>query len=246
MKAMIFAAGLGTRLKPITDTIPKALLQVGGITLLEHIITKLIMHGFDEIIVNVHHHSRKIIEFLKSKNNFNIHIEISDESDELLDTGGGLKKASWFFNDSKPFLVHNVDIISDLDLENFYCSHLQSNALATLAVRNRPPQRYFLFDSAMNVCGWENLNTNEKIISRNSTHPLHSLAFSGIHVISPQIFELMQESGKFSIVNVYLRLSTYHNIKGYLHDTGYWIDLGKPQFIREAEDILKRNNSIND
>lgn len=246
MKAMIFAAGLGTRLKPITDNIPKALVQVGGVALLEHVIIKLIMQGFDEIIINVHHHAQKIIEFLKSKNNFNVRIEISDESELLLDTGGGLKKASWFFNDGKPFLVHNVDIISDLDLENFYCSHIQSNALATIAVRNRPPQRYFLFDNDMNVCGWENLSTNEKIISRNSTEPMCSLAFSGIHVISPQIFELMQETGKFSIVNVYLRLSTYHNIKGYCHDTGYWIDLGKPQSIAEAEEILKRNNSIHE
>ncbi|MFH0865414.1 MAG: nucleotidyltransferase family protein [Bacteroidota bacterium] len=246
MKAMIFAAGLGTRLKPITDSIPKALVQVGGITLLEHVIAKLVMHGFDDIIINVHHHAQKITEFLRSKNNFNIHIEISDESDMLLDTGGGLKKASWFFNDGRPFLVHNVDIISDIDFENFYCSHVQSNALATIAVRNRPPQRYFLFDSGMNICGWENLNTNEKIISRSSTSPMLSLAFSGIHVISPQIFELLQETGKFSIVDVYLRLSTYHDIKGYLHDTGYWIDAGKPQSIHEAENILKRNNSINE
>jgi N-acetyl-alpha-D-muramate 1-phosphate uridylyltransferase len=246
MKAMIFAAGLGTRLKPITDNIPKALVEVRGITLLEHVVTKLITYGFDEIIINVHHHAQKVIDFVRLKNNFNIRIEFSDESDCLLDTGGGLKKASWFFNDNKPFLVHNVDVISDLDLENFYCSHVQSNALATLAVRNRPPQRYFLFDSDLNVCGWENLKTSEKIISRNSTPPMHALAFSGIHVISPQIFELMQETGKFSIVNVYLRLSTYHQIKGYLHDSGYWMDLGKPESIPQAEQILKCNHSTDD
>jgi N-acetyl-alpha-D-muramate 1-phosphate uridylyltransferase len=246
MKAMIFAAGLGTRLKPITDTIPKALVPVCGIPLLEHVITKLVMHGFDEIIINVHHHAQKIIDFLKLKNNFNIRIEISDESDLLLDTGGGLKKASWFFDDGQPFLVHNVDIMSGLDLENFFESHMHSNALATLAVRHRPPQRYFLFDSNMNMCGWENRNTDEKIISRYSPTPMDSLAFSGIHVISPQIFELIHETGKFSIVNVYLRLSTYHTIKAYLHDAGFWIDLGKQQSINEAEDYLKRNDSINE
>jgi N-acetyl-alpha-D-muramate 1-phosphate uridylyltransferase len=246
MKAMIFAAGLGTRLKPITDTIPKALVQVGGITLLEHIITRIVMHGFDEIIVNVHHHAQKIVDFLKSKNNFNSRIEISDERDMLLDTGGGLKKASWFFNDGKPFLVHNVDVISDIDLKNLYYSHMQSSALATIAVRNRLTQRYFLFDSNMNMCGWENRNTHEIINSRNSIDPPLPLAFSGIHVISPRIFELLHETGNFSMVDAYLNLSTYHNIKGYRHDSGYWIDLGKPQSIPETEKIVKLNNSINE
>lgn len=239
MKALIFAAGLGTRLKPITDSLPKALLQIGGIPLLEHIIAKLLINGFNEIVINVHHHAHMIRNFLKEKNNFNIRIDISDESDMLLDTGGGLRKVSWFFSDNKPFLVHNVDVISDIDLGNLYCSHTQSNALATIAVRNRATQRYFLFDGNMNLCGWENRTRNERIISRTSSSELNPLAFSGIHVISPGIFEFMEENKKYSMTDVYLKLSTYHCIKGYPHNNGYWMDLGKPQNIDAAEDLLK-------
>lgn len=246
MKAMIFAAGLGTRLKPLTDNIPKALVQLEGIPLLEHVITKLITIGINEVIINVHHHAEKIIDFLKSKNNFNIRIEISNEIDLLLDTGGGLKKAAWFFNDGHPFLVHNVDVISDIDLENLYISHIQSNALATIAVRNRPTNRYFLFDSNLNLGGWENRASGEKRITKKSSEKMTPLAFSGIQIISPRIFDLMTEDGKFSITNTYLSLSTYNIIKGYRHDTGSWIDMGKPQSIAEAEILLKRQKNIHD
>jgi len=235
MKAMIFAAGLGTRLKPLTDFKPKALVEVNGITLLEHAIMKLQHFGINEIIINVHHFSNQIIDFLKRKNNFGIHIEISDESDQLLDTGGGLKKASWFFKDNNPLLVYNVDVISDIDLDCMLRSHVQSGALATLAVRQRETSRYFLFNDDMNLCGWKNKKTNEQIISRNSSGNLIPLAFSGIHVVSPQLFKLMNENGKFSITEVYTRLSTYHDIKGFQHDTDFWIDLGKPESIEEAE-----------
>ena len=246
MKAMIFAAGLGTRLKPITDNIPKALVTVNGIPLLEHVIIKLAFSGFNEIIVNTHHFHEKIINFLQEKKYFGIQIKISDESDKLLDTGGGLKKASWFFSDNKPFLVYNVDVISDIDLNNLYYSHICSNAIATIAVRERQTQRYFLFNENMNLCGWKNLKTNEQIISRNSSENLIPLAFSGIHVINPRIFELIHEEGKFSMTDIYLRLSTYHEIIGYQHNSGFWFDLGKPENISEAENILKRNDSFNE
>ena len=144
MKAMIFAAGLGTRLKPLTNDKPKALVTVNGTTLLELTINKLIQHGFNEIIINIHYFGNQIIDFLKSKNNFNISITISDESELLLDTGGGLKKTAYFFNDNKPFLVHNVDIVSEINLTELYAQHLQSDAIATLAVKNRKSSRYFI------------------------------------------------------------------------------------------------------
>ena len=157
MKAMIFAAGLGTRLKPLTDTMPKALVPIAGKPLLEHIITKLIAAGFDEIIVNVHHFADQIVDFLKSKNNFGIRIEISDETDLLLETGGGIKHASAFFDDGKPFLVHNVDILSNLDLSDFYQTSLKNNGLATLLVSERNSSRYFLFDDNAKLCFKQNL-----------------------------------------------------------------------------------------
>jgi NDP-sugar pyrophosphorylase family protein len=243
MKAMIFAAGLGTRLKPITDFKPKALVEVNGITLLEHTINRILLNGFNEIIINVHHFSDQIISFLKQRNNFGIRMEISDESGQLLDTGGGLKKAGWFFNDNEPFLVHNVDVISDIDLECMYQSHVQSNALATLAVRQRETSRYFLFNDEFKLCGWKNKKTGETKISSVNADSLISLAFSGIQVLDQSIFELITETGKFSMIDVYLRLSTYHKIIGFRHDNDYWIDLGKPDSLKEAENILNRDSS---
>ncbi|MFA4851294.1 MAG: nucleotidyltransferase family protein [Bacteroidales bacterium] len=243
MKAMIFAAGLGTRLKPITDNKPKALVEVNGKPLLEHVISRLQKYGYSDIIINIHHFAEQIKDFLKHKNNFGIHIEISDESDELLDTGGGLKKALWFFNDGMPFLVHNVDVLSDVDLESFYQSHIQSNSIATLAVRQRKTSRYFLFDDMLSLCGWKNTNTGEIKISKGNSDALIPLAFSGIQVLSPEIFELINETGKFSMIDVYLRLATYNRITGFRHNTGYWYDLGKPDSIRDAEYILYKNKT---
>lgn len=157
MKAMIFAAGLGTRLKPITDTIPKALVPIGGKTLLEHTITKLAEEGFDEQIINVHHHAEKIIEFLKEKNNFGIRIEISDECEMLLDTGGGIRKAAHFFEDGAPFLVHNVDILSNAKLKDLYDAHLQDGNDVTLLVKERETSRYLYFGEDNLLKGWMNL-----------------------------------------------------------------------------------------
>lgn len=232
---MIFAAGLGTRLRPITDGIPKALAPVKGVTMLEIVIRRLKSAGFRNIIINVHHYADKVIEFLEYKKNFGINIQISDEQEMLLDTGGGLKKASWFFNDKQPFLVHNVDTLTDVDLAGFFDFHLKNNALATVLVRHRPGSRFFLFDTDNRLCGWENVNTGEKIIARNTNQSLEQIAFSCLHVIDPAIFELMGENGVFSIIDVYLRLAKDHRILGYVDDHSYWIDIGTPEKLKRAE-----------
>ena len=201
MKAMIFAAGKGTRLKPITNKMPKALVKVNGIPMLQRVILKLIHYGVDEIIINVHHFANHIIEFLKKNEHFGIRIEISHEEDELLDTGGGLKKASWFFNDNQPFILHNVDILSTIDLTKMFEYHQNNNALVTLAVRERESSRYFLFNQNNQLCGWQNVKTG-KIIKHNPTNETQRFAFSGIHIIHPDIFDYWPDSSKFSIVNI--------------------------------------------
>lgn len=235
MKAMIFAAGLGTRLRPITNDRPKALAEIHGIPLLEIIIRRLVHYGFDEIIINVHHFAEKVFDFLESKNNFGINLQISDERGELLDTGGGLKKASWFFDDKKPFLVHNVDTITNIDLLEFYNYHIKNDALATLLVRHRPGSRFFLFNEKNRLCGWENVITKEKILVDDQLERLEQIAFSCLHIIDPSIFKLMNENGCFSIIDVYLRLAKEHNIYGYLDDDSYWLDVGTPEKLQRGE-----------
>jgi NDP-sugar pyrophosphorylase family protein len=233
---MIFAAGMGTRLKPLTNTKPKALVEINKTPLLELVIKKLIKYGFDDIIINVHHFSGQIIEFLKSKNNFNISITISDESDLLLDTGGGLKKVAWFFNDNRPFLVYNVDILTDLNIKELYDYHCQqTNILATLAVKTRPTSRSLLINKVGQLCGWQNNQTGEVKISRKDEKELLPIAFSGIHVMNPSIFNHITEEGAFSITNVYLRLATHHNIMTYKKDDSIWMDMGRIKNIKEAE-----------
>jgi len=238
MKAMIFAAGLGTRLKPITNDRPKALAKIHGTPLLEIIILRLVNYGFDEIIVNVHHYADMVMEFLESKNNFGINLQISDERGELLDTGGGLKKASWFFDDNKPFLVHNVDTLTDIDLLDYYNYHVENDALATLLVRHRPGSRFFLFNENKRLYGWENVITNEKIIAIDGSVQLEQIAFSCLHVIDPSIFNLIHEGGCFSIIDVYLRLAKAHKIMGYIDDNSYWLDVGTPEKLKRGEDEI--------
>jgi mannose-1-phosphate guanylyltransferase len=240
MKAMILAAGLGTRLKPITDSKPKALLEINGIPLLEHVLLRLIRYGFDEVIINVHHFADQIISYVKSKNQYDIRIEISDERDRLLDTGGGLLNASWFFDDGKPFLIHNVDILSDLDLDMLYRAHVNYNCLATLAVRKRETSRYFLFDEDLMLRGWKNSKTGEMRLGLEGTAVLNEMAFSGIQIVAPQIFPLIREEGKFSLTDLYLRLCRQNNILGYVHNEGYWTDVGKPAELKDAEGFFKR------
>jgi len=235
MRAMIFAAGLGTRLKPLTDFKPKALVKVKNIPLLEIAINKLKTSGFNEIIINVHHFADMIIDFLKSKNNFGIRIEISDERESLLDTGGGLKKASWFFDDGKPFLVYNVDILSDIDLQKMYQFHQASNSIATLAVKNRNTQRYLLFDDENLLCGWQNIKSGEIKNARQTNLSLHQLAYSGIQIINSSIFFLMPDDKVFSIIDFYLSIAAKQRITAFNHDETYWLDLGKLESLKKAE-----------
>jgi NDP-sugar pyrophosphorylase family protein len=240
MKAFILAAGLGTRLKPITDTIPKALVEIKGKTLLELTISELVKFGFNEIIINVHHFADQIIDYLKSKNNFDVMIKISDERDLLLDTGGGLKYASWFLNDGSPFLIHNVDIISDMDLSELYKQHINSNSVATLAVQRRKSSRYFLFDEEKKLCGWKNEKTGEVKTARESKGSVIQLAFSGVHVVSPSIFSVMPDKNVFSIVDLYLSIARQKLITYFDHTGSVLIDLGKKENLIEAgKTILK-------
>jgi len=230
MKAMILAAGLGTRLRPVTHSMPKALVVVEGKTLLQHALEHLKRYGIREVIVNVHHFPDQILEFLSGNNNFGMRIAISDESDELLETGGGVKKASWIFNDIEPFIVRNVDILSDLDLSKMMRFHRYESPLATLAVRDRETSRYFLFDEKSRLSGWENRSTGERRISREGS-VLTGHAFSGIQILQPDIFPLMTETGKFSLTDLYLRLASDHIIKGFI-DTGLiWKDIGKVESL---------------
>lgn len=237
MRAMIFAAGLGTRLKPITDSIPKALVPINGKPLLQLVIEKLKSAGFDEIIVNVHHFPDLIIDFLQTNNNFGIRIEVSDERDLLLDTGGGIRKAARFFDDGKPFLVHNVDILSNVDLQALYNQHLRTNSLATLVVSQRNTFRYLLFDDNLRLNGWVNEKTGEtKPAGLKKVEYYNKLAFSGIQVLSPQVFNLMEKlENKFPIMDFYLSNASTQTISGFVPDNYKMLDVGKLDVLDEAE-----------
>jgi NDP-sugar pyrophosphorylase family protein len=235
MKAMILAAGLGSRLRPLTDSRPKVLLDAGPYTLLEFAIRKLKAAGFDELIINVHHLAPMVVSYLKKNHNFGCRIVISDESESLLDTGGGISKASWFFDDGKPFLVYNADIVGDMDLMDFYNQHLEYNGLATLSVRQRKTSRYLLFNSEMRLCGWENTESGEKRIAIPETETF-AYPFSGVHVIDPLIFNYMNK-GRFSIIDTYLELANQQLIKGWVDNSKLWADAGKPDSLEKAGEI---------
>ena len=225
MKAMILAAGLGTRLKPFTDSNPKALFIVDGKTLLEHSIDHLKQAGVKELIINIHHFSSLITDFLVQHDNFGMEIAISDETGELLETGGGVKKAAWFLQGAEAAIIRNVDILSDLDMQKMTEFHVKTGALATLAVRNRATSRYFLFDNGMQLCGWENRKSGERRLSRDAAS-LVALAFSGIQVIHPALFSLITEEGRFSLTDLYLRLAKDQKITGYPDEGAIWEDAG--------------------
>ena len=238
MRAIILAAGRGTRLQALTENTPKALVKAGGMSLLERLIIKLKVQGVSEIVINVHHFADQITAFLQEKDYFNIPIDISDESSELLETGGGILKARPFLDDKEPFIVHNVDVLSDIDLRKVYEQHVSSGALSTLAVKSRKTSRYILFDDELQMQGWENQSTGEQIIPGNIEKSLTPMAFSGIHVISPDIFPLFTETGRFSIIETYLRLCKDQVIKGFRHDEGLWLDAGKPEGLEMARMLL--------
>ncbi len=254
MKAMIFAAGLGTRLKPLTDHCPKAMIPVNGKPMLQIVIERLKKHGFNQLIINIHYLGNQITDFLQQHQYFGMEIEISDETDELLETGGGLWKARHFFEDGQPFLVCNADILTNIDISKFYEAHLQNNAIATLAVRERESSRYLLFNDDDILFGWENVKKNEVKIPRTipsefkqnmqigDTYHLHEKAFSGYHIISPEIFRHNKREGKFSMIDWYLDICRNHDIKAYRHDEDTWIDIGSPQELANAEKIFHPEN----
>lgn len=238
MKAMILAAGLGTRLQPQTDNTPKALVKAGGMSLLERLIRKMKVQGVTDIVINLHHHADQVLRFLDEKENFGISISISHEKDELLETGGGILHAKDLLDGDEAFIVHNVDILSDVDLRKIYEDHNGSGALATLAVRNRETSRYLLFDDSLRMQGWENRSSGERIIPSGESSNLTALAFSGIHVISPEIFSLFSQTGAFSIIQTYLSLCFHNHIRGFRHDGGIWIDAGKPDGLKLANFLM--------
>lgn len=234
MKAMILAAGLGTRLRPLTDDRPKALVEVAGQTLLEITLRRLARFGVRDVIVNVHHFADLVVEYLKANDNFGLRVEISRE-EVLLDTGGGLKKAAWFFSDSnEPFILHNVDVISTIDLDGMVKSHRGNGAVATLAVQARETSRYLLFDEANRLCGRRAGAAGAAEMVREARETT-ALAFSGVHVISPRMLALMEEQGVFSIITSYLRLAADgQQINAFHADEFYWRDLGRPENVRQA------------
>jgi NDP-sugar pyrophosphorylase family protein len=244
MKAMILAAGPGTRLRPLTDHRPKALVEIDGHTLLEMTLSRLRGYGIREVIINVHHFADMILDYLKTNHNFGMRIEVSRE-EVLLDTGGGLKKAAYFFlEDSspfdEPFILHNVDVISTIDLRRMVQYHTDKQALATLAVQSRETSRYLIFDQHLQLCGRQAGRDQNPEFVRPSQHA-QALAFSGIHVISPRLLAMMGEEGVFSIITSYLHLAAQEEkILAFRADEYYWRDLGRPENLIQAAQDLKQ------
>jgi NDP-sugar pyrophosphorylase family protein len=233
MKAMILAAGLGTRLRPLTDDRPKALVELAGRTLLEITLGRLRAAGVTHFIVNTHHFPELIDDFFRTHPYPGLRIEISHEP-ILLDTGGGLKNAAWFFDDRQPFILHNVDILSTIDIAAMLRFHTERGALATLAVQHRPTSRYLLFDESGHLCGRRAGLTGTPELVRPTPNP-QAQAFAGIHILSPEIFSLLTETGAFSIIEAYLRLAAEgHTIAAFPTADAYWRDLGRPDQIAQA------------
>jgi len=235
MKAMILSAGMGTRLGNITENIPKALVDINGRSVLRIAVEKCTLSGFGDIIINVHHYADLVEREAENLREEGFKISISDERDQLLETGGGLYKAREFFSD-EPFLLYNADVLTDIDLKKMLNYHDTGNSLATLAVRHRDGSRFFLIDSGGRLKGWINKSTGEKIVSGSGR--LSEVAFSGIHIIDPQIFRYM-EGGRYTMTALYLQLSAKQRISTFLHDEGYWFDMGSPSKLEEARKFLR-------
>jgi NDP-sugar pyrophosphorylase family protein len=244
MKAMILAAGLGTRLRPLTDNRPKELVEVGGRTMLEITLARLRAFDVREVIINAHHFADMILEYLRANNNFGMRIEVSRE-EILLDTGGGLKKAAYFFLENShdfesPFILHNVDVISTIDFRRMVQFHNENRALVSLAVRDRETSRALLFDEQLQLCGRRSGHNHGKAVGR-SPQQAQPLAFSGVHIISPRLFGMMSEEGIFSIITTYLRLAAQgEKILAFRTDEYYWRDLGKPEDLIQAAEEMKQ------
>lgn len=245
MKAMILAAGLGTRLRPLTNTIPKALAPINDCPAIEYVIHFLKKNCVDEIIINLHYKGDQIRGFIKSKNNFNIKIEFSDESDNLLDTGGGLKKASWFFEQGEPFYLINSDIITEIDLIQALDFHNKQKGLATLITRPENSKRKLFIDENKCFCGLTGTETSDPIIFKGNESFLTNSTFSGIHIINPGLFKYFEEKEKFSIIDTYIKagkdgasIFTYHE------DKSFWIDIGTPEQLEKTREYFRQKNIL--
>jgi N-acetyl-alpha-D-muramate 1-phosphate uridylyltransferase len=236
MKAMIFAAGLGKRLGKITENLPKALVDLNGKTALHIAVEKCSEYGFNDIIINVHHFADQVEKEAERLNGMGFNISVSDERSMLLENGGGLYKARSFF-DKSPFLLYNVDIISDLDLSSLYRFHLEKKGLATLAVRNRPGKRFLLTDRFGQLRGWRNIASGEQILAGVAEEGLTEIAFSSIHIAEPEIFRYMNE-GIYTMIDLYLKLAAEHNIFTMKQDDGYWVDFGTPEHLEYARKLI--------
>ena len=253
---MIFAAGLGTRLKPLTDTMPKALVRVGGEPLIKRVIMNLAAAGVNRIVVNVHHFAEQIIDYLKDNDNFGLDIRISDETAGLLETGGGIKKAAPLFDPAVPILIHNVDILSNVNLSEFYQvaslsengkvkseeSNCRDDVDAVLLVSWRKTKRYLLFNDDMKLVGWTNIETGEVRSPYPELNPkeCRMYAFAGIHALSPRLLKMMDQfPDRFGIIDFYLKACATHNIKGYVKDDLKLMDIGKLDTLAQAEEFLE-------
>ena len=231
---MILAAGLGTRLRPLTDETPKALVEVGDVPMLEHVARRLIAAGATRLVVNLHHHAAQIRDFLRRRDDFGVEVVLSDEPERPLETGGGLQHAAPLFRREAPFLLHNVDVLTDLDLRALYAARAQDDALAALAVRARETPRYLVFDAA-GLCGYGNADTGHEHLIRTPEGTVERLDFCGVQALAPRIFDLMTEDGAFSIINVYLRLARAGEvIRPFRVDGAFWIDIGRPERLEAA------------
>jgi len=237
---LIFAAGLGTRLKPLTNSLPKALVQVNNRPMLEWVILRLIKFEIKEIIINVHHFADQIIDFLRSKNHFGIKIEISHE-EKLLDTGGGLKKAAWFFENEKDILIHNADILSNIDLKQMYVYHKIQKADATLAIRRRKTNRYLLFNKNGQLCGWRAKKANKTLWVKEPEKNINEFSFGGIHIISTKLLSDLNPNNTFPIIPEYLRLATHYSIKGFDTTPFKWLDLGRKENLQDVNNLFNSN-----
>jgi NDP-sugar pyrophosphorylase family protein len=241
MKAMIFAAGLGTRMRPITDNLPKALVPINGTPMLEIVIRRLKFFGIHDIIINVHYLAEQIEDFLYQNNYFDINIKISDERQQVLETGGGLKKAQWFFDDGKPFLVCNTDVLSTIDISKLLEQHIENQSIATLAVQQRTTSRYLLFDENQLLCGWMNTKSGEVKLSRLDENRLQMMAFSTFQILEPRIFDYFPtDKNVFTTIDTFLKAAATETIKGYYHNSDTWIDVGTPANIIPALDVVNQ------
>lgn len=238
MKALILAAGTGTRLQPLTDTVPKALIKISGYTLLEIVIRRIATAGIKQLVINVHHFPEQIIDFLRSKNNFGLDISISDESGELLDTGGAIKKAVHFFEGDEPVLVHNIDILSNLNLNNLIAYHTEHHALMTLAVKDRPTTRSLIIDGSGRLCGWEYPEKKLCFLTRDNRKGLKTTAFSGVYVISPEIRGKFPEESVFGFIPWILDLAANEKIITWDQSPAFWYEAGRLDAIEHAANAL--------